>query len=118
MLLALLPLHSSLTPPIRLPPLLQDKLLDRAPGAAFGGYRGGRREAGLLAAACEAYAGGWLAGRVGGGVGGWVGGDSNERYFLSVGHCGATLTLLARNCVPMLPCVPAYSGGTKAAAFR
>ncbi|EFN51092.1 hypothetical protein CHLNCDRAFT_141404 [Chlorella variabilis] len=34
----------------------KDKLLDRAPGAAFGGYRGGRREAGLLAAACEAYA--------------------------------------------------------------
>lgn len=40
--------------------LAQDKLLDRAPGAAFGGYRGGRREAGLLAAACEAYAGGWV----------------------------------------------------------
>ncbi|KAI3427442.1 hypothetical protein D9Q98_010357 [Chlorella vulgaris] len=34
----------------------KDKLLDRAPGAALGGYRGGRREAGLLAAACEAYA--------------------------------------------------------------
>jgi hypothetical protein len=40
-------------------PSLQDKLLDRAPGAAFGGYHGGRREAGLLAAACEAYAGGY-----------------------------------------------------------
>lgn len=41
--------------PLHLP--VQDKLLDRAPGAALGAYRGGRREAGLLAAACEAYAG-------------------------------------------------------------
>ena len=50
--------HTPPTPPphTRLAPPLQDKLLDRAPGA-FGGYRGGRREAGLLAAACEAYEG-------------------------------------------------------------
>jgi hypothetical protein len=78
--------------PLHLP--VQDKLLDRDPGAALGGYRGGRREAGLLAAACEAYAGQ---------MGGSLDRSCSMRVSVSTAASFRLLISCARTCCPMLP---------------